>query len=102
MHSIEIDLIRTIIHASAPKLKGPARYLHHIRQFFWRQDDNVLYAPKQEERTEQMLLSHYVMQPFAFKKKKTGFYNITHKPAITYILKTLIKHDFLDVKILTI
>ena len=61
-----------------------------------------MYCMLPSRKREQMLLAHYVMQPFAFKKKETGFYNITHKPAVTYILKTLLKHDFHDVKILAI
>ena len=45
-------LVRTIVHPSAAKLKDPSRYLHHICQFSRRQDDDVLYAPKQVKRTE--------------------------------------------------
>ena len=52
---------QTIAHPSAPKLKDPTRYLHHICQFSWRQDDDLLYAPKQENRTEHLLRVHYVM-----------------------------------------
>ena len=33
---------RTIVHPSAPNLKDPAWYLHHICQFCWRQNDDVL------------------------------------------------------------
>ena len=67
MHGIEIDRFlrqpRTILSklSSAPKLKDPTRYLHHICQFSWRQDDDVLCAPKQEKRTEHLFLVHYVM-----------------------------------------
>ena len=49
--------------------------------------------------TEHLLCVHYVMQPFGFKKKET-VNNITHKPAVTNILKTLLEHEFYDVKIL--
>ena len=62
----------------------------------------LLYATKQKKRTEHQLCVHYVMQSFAFKKKETDFYNITHKPAVTHILKPLLEHDFYDVKILII
>ena len=108
MHSIEVIasfvsrklyLVRTIVYPSTPKLKDQARYLHHICQFIWRKDEDVLQAPKQEERTEHLLCVHYVMQPFGFKKKET-VNNITHKPAVTNILKTLLEHEFHDVKIL--
>ena len=95
-------LVRTIVHPSAPKLKDPARYLYYICQFSWRQDDDVLYAHKPEKKTEHLLRVHYVMHPFAFKKNETVSYYITHKPAVTHILKTLLKHDFHDVKILII
>ena len=40
-------LVRTIVPPSAQKLKEPARYLHHICQFSWRQNGDVLYASKQ-------------------------------------------------------
>ena len=42
------------------------------------------------------------MYPFAFKKKETVFYNITPNPAVTYIIKHLLEHDFHDFKILII
>ena len=45
---------------------------------------------------------YYTIQLFAFKKKGTVFYDITHKPAVTHILKTLLEHDFHDVKVLII
>ena len=56
-----IATMQTICHSNAPKLKKPAQYLHHICPFSWRQYENVLYAPKQEKRTEHLLLVHYVM-----------------------------------------
>ena len=46
------------------------------------------------------LRAYYVAYPFAFKKKETVFYNLTYKPAVNHILKTLLEHDFDDVKIL--
>ena len=36
------------------------------------------------------------------KKKETVFYNITYKPTVTHSLKTLLEHNFHDVKILII
>ena len=71
MSSVENYLVRNIVHPSALKLKDPARYLCHICPFSRRQGDNVLYAPKQEKRTEHLLRVRYVMWPFAFKKKET-------------------------------
>ena len=62
-------------------------------------DNDILFAPKQEKITEHLLRVHHVTQPFAFKKKETVFYNTTHQPAVTHILKTLLEHDFHDVKI---
>ena len=50
-----------LVHPSASKLKEPTRYLRHIFQFSWRQDDDVLYAPKQETRTEHLLRVHYMI-----------------------------------------
>ena len=100
--SAENYLFRTIVHPSAPKLKDPTWYLHHICQFSWRQDDDVQYAPKQEKGTEHLSRVHFVISPFASKKRETVFYNITHKPAVAHILKTLLEHDFHDVKILII
>ena len=36
------------------------------------------------------------------QKERSCFYNTIHKPAVTHILKTLLEHDFDDVKILLI
>ena len=71
-------------------------------QFSWRQDDDVLYSPKQKKRTEHWLRVHYMMYPFSFKEQETVFYKITHNPAVTYTLKTLLENDFHDVKLLII
>ena len=54
-------LVRTIVHSSATKLKDMARYLHHICQSSWRQDGDVLYAPKQEKKTEYFLRVYYTI-----------------------------------------
>ena len=53
--------VQTIVHPSAPKLKDPAWYLHHVCQFSWKQNNDVMYAPKQDKRTEHLLRVHYVM-----------------------------------------
>ena len=50
-----------LVHPNAPKLKDKALCLNHICQFSWRQDGNVLYAPKQEKRTEHLLRVYYVI-----------------------------------------
>ena len=102
LRQLKIILSKSLSIQTYQKLKDPARYLHHICQFSWRQDDDILHDPKQEKRTEHLLCVHYVMQPFAVKKKETVFYNITHKPAVTHVLKNLLEHNFHDVKILII
>ena len=53
--------VQTIVHPSAPKLKDPTWYLHHVCQFSWKQNNDVMYAPKQDKRTEHLLRVHYVM-----------------------------------------
>ena len=40
--------------------------------------------------------------PLPSKRKKLFVCNITHKPAVIHILKTLPEHDFHDMKILII
>ena len=41
-----------------PRLKDPAQYLHYICQISWRQDDDALYTPKWEKRTEHFSRLH--------------------------------------------
>ena len=108
MHNNEIDRFlrqpKTILSdpSSVQAHQDAARYLHHICQSSQRKDDDVLYAPKQEKRTEHLLRAHCVIQPFAFKNKETVFYNAIRNPAVTHILNTLPKHDLHEVKILII
>ena len=65
--------------------------------FFLEQGYDVLYAPKEEKKTEHLLHVHDAKHPFVFKKKGTIFYYVTYKPAVTHILKALFEHDFYDV-----
>ena len=65
--------------------------MHSIEiNLFLRQPKTIFYEPSS--------IQAHLMQPFAFKKKETVFYNITHQPAVTHILKTLLEHHFHDVK----
>ena len=67
-------------------------------------DKTTLYGMLSSKKrgTEHLSRAHFVISPFVFKKRETVFYNITYKPAVAHILKTLLEHDFHDVKILII
>ena len=60
---IALELIASVVSRKPSSIPAhqSLQYLRHICQFSWRQDDNVLYAPKQEKRTEHLLRVHYVM-----------------------------------------
>ena len=64
-------------------------------------DETAVYCMLPSKKNgKEHLRAYYVAYPFAFKKKETVFYNLTYKPAVNHILKTLLEHDFDDVKIL--
>ena len=107
MHSIEIDCFLCQPKSILPK---PSPIQAHQSSKV-RPDTSITFAnflggktkmcaPKQKKKTDNLLHVHYVMYPFAFKKKETVFYNITPNPAVTYIIKHLLEHDFHDLTLL--
>ena len=105
MHSIEIDHFlcqpKTILsepssiqaHQSSNTQPNTSLTLANIFG-----DKTTMYCMFPSRKREQNICYVFI-SPFP-SKRKTVFYNITHKPAVTHILKTLLKHDFHEVKIL--
>ena len=110
MHSIEIDCFHRQLKTI---LSEPSSILVHQSSETWL-DTSITFANFLEEKRTMHCMFPIGKEYRTFvmcslcdvalyvKKNETVFYNITYKPTVTHILKTLLEHNFHDVEILII
>ena len=107
MHSIEIDCFlcqpkTTLIETSTIQAHQRSKTQLDTSIIFdnFLLDKTTMYCMFPSRKREQNICYVFIM--WYSLERNSLFYNMTHKPAVTHFLKTLLEYDFYDVKVLII